>query len=89
MIYAKGEIIHSIPAEAAGKKVFHAGTTLSDPEDPSSATLTCGGRVLCATALGDTVQQAQENAYALVKSIEWDTAYYRNDIGYRAINRSE
>ena len=49
--------------------------------------MTAGGRVLCATAMGDTVQAAQEQAYSLAKAIEWDGCFYRNDIGYRAIAR--
>ncbi|EDN70101.1 phosphoribosylamine-glycine ligase [Beggiatoa sp. PS] len=49
--------------------------------------MTAGGRVLCACALGKTVQEAQSKAYALVKKIHWEGMYYRTDIGYRAIAR--
>jgi len=49
--------------------------------------LTNGGRVLCVTALGDTVAQAQQRAYALMKDIHWDGSFCRHDIGYRAIER--
>ena len=45
--------------------------------------------MLCATALGNSVTEAQQNAYALVKQIQWQDMYYRNDIGYRAINREK
>jgi len=49
--------------------------------------VTNGGRVLCATALGNTVTEAQENAYKLAAQIKWEGAFYRTDIGYRAIAR--
>ncbi len=49
--------------------------------------VTHGGRVLCATALGGTVAEAQRRAYDLVKQVHWDGAFYRTDIGYRAIAR--
>jgi len=63
-------------------KLFHAGTRLVD-----GTVVTNSGRVLCATALGDGVGVAQSDAYALVHKIGWKNAYYRNDIGYRAIAR--
>lgn len=65
-------------------KTFHAGTTLEGDQ-----VLTSGGRVLCVTALGDTVKAAQQNAYHAIKKIQWDGCYYRRDIGYRAIEREE
>lgn len=49
--------------------------------------VTSGGRVLCATALGDSVGNAQENAYALAAKVDWQGCFYRKDIGYRAIAR--
>lgn len=49
--------------------------------------MTSGGRVLCATALGDSVGNAQENAYALAAKVDWQGCFYRKDIGYRAIAR--
>jgi len=64
--------------------VFHAGTT-----EKNGDVVTNGGRVLCVTALGDSVTQAQQRAYAAVKKISWDNAYYRTDIGYRAIAREQ
>jgi len=49
--------------------------------------VTSGGRVLCATALGESVASAQEQAYRLAAEIDWEGCFYRNDIGYRAIAR--
>jgi phosphoribosylamine--glycine ligase len=63
-------------------KVFHAGTAQRD-----GAIVTSGGRVLCAVGLGDQVAQAQRNAYTLVKSLSFEGAQYRHDIGYRAVAR--
>ena len=81
--YAKGDVIKGLDAAASlPGKVFHAGTTLVEGE-----VVTAGGRVLCATALGDTVGEAQAQAYALARKIEWNGGFYRNDIGYRAIAR--
>lgn len=81
--YAKGDVISGLEqAVTADGKVFHAGTALAQDQ-----VVTSGGRVLCATALGDSVAQAQQNAYALVRQINWNGCFYRNDIGYRAIAR--
>jgi phosphoribosylamine--glycine ligase len=81
--YAKGDIISGLEqAVAVDGKVFHAGTSLSQGQ-----VMTSGGRVLCATALGDSVAEAQHNAYALAKKISWKGCFYRHDIGYRAIAR--
>jgi phosphoribosylamine--glycine ligase len=63
-------------------KVFHAGTRLD-----GDRLVTAGGRVLCVTALGDTVGAAQGRAYGAVHQIRWQDAYYRGDIGHRAIAR--
>ena len=49
--------------------------------------VTAGGRVLCATALGDTVSQAKQKAYDAINEINYDGMFFRNDIGYRAIQR--
>ena len=81
--YPKGDTIDGIRDEDETGKVFHAGTRL----DESGQLLSAGGRVLCAVALGDTVSEAQQRAYALAKDIRWDNIYYRTDIGYRAIAR--
>jgi phosphoribosylamine--glycine ligase len=76
----KGDAITGLPADAADRMVFHAGTAGS-AEQPVVA----GGRVLCATALAATVVQAQTLAYELVDGIHFDGMQYRRDIGYRAI----
>ena len=80
--YNKGDVITGLPAETTDSKVFHAGTALRD-----GVVVTNGGRVLCAVALGDTTAEAQREAYALTKQITWKDAYYRTDIGYRAVQR--
>lgn len=81
--YAKGDIITGLPkTDSTESKVFHAGTALQGDN-----IVTNGGRVLCATALGNTVTEAQENAYKLAAKISWEGAFYRTDIGYRAIAR--
>ncbi len=83
--YRKGDVISGLPStETEGEKVFHAGTNEKDGQ-----VVTNGGRVLCATALGNTVLEAQQRAYALTKQISWDGVFYRNDIGYRAIAREQ
>ncbi|WP_312385422.1 phosphoribosylamine--glycine ligase [Atlantibacter subterraneus] len=82
--YRTGDEIHGLPLEEiADGKVFHAGTKLADDD----RVLTNGGRVLCVTALGDSVAQAQQRARALMKDIHWDGSFSRSDIGYRAIER--
>jgi phosphoribosylamine--glycine ligase len=81
--YRKGDVITGLPeVESEQAKVFHAGTTERDGD-----VVTSGGRVLCATALGDSVSEAQRRAYALADTIRWNGVYYRTDIGYRAIAR--
>jgi len=81
--YEKGKVISGLgEGESESAKVFHAGTALKNGE-----VVTSGGRVLCATALGDTVTDAQVNAYALADKIHWENAYLRRDIAYRAVKR--
>jgi len=82
--YEQGHPIKGLDttAEHPDRKLFHAGTRLVE-----DTVVTDGGRVLCATALGDGIGMAQSNAYALVRKIGWPDAYYRSDIGYRAIAR--
>ncbi|MEE8058604.1 MAG: phosphoribosylamine--glycine ligase [Pseudomonadales bacterium] len=81
--YNKGDVISGLEdANISNAKVFHAGTKLDNGQ-----VVTSGGRVLCATALGNTVTEAQQKAYQQVKAISWDKVYYRNDIAYRAIER--
>ncbi|MGA0926682.1 MAG: phosphoribosylamine--glycine ligase [Burkholderiaceae bacterium] len=76
----KGGLVTGVPAATADSVVFHAGTTLQDDELRSS-----GGRVLCATALGTTIEEAQTKAYGLLGAIKLEGAQYRTDIGARAI----
>jgi len=81
--YAKGVAINGLEAAAALEgKVFHAGTALKDGQ-----VVTAGGRVLCATAMGASVDAAQQQAYKLAARIDWEGCFYRKDIGYRAIAR--
>ncbi len=83
--YAKGDVIAGLDAAAAlPGKVFHAGTA-----EKNGQVVTNGGRVLCAVGLGNTVTEAQAQAYALVEYIQWDKVYYRKDIGHRAIAREQ
>lgn len=83
--YNKGDVISGLPqTDVAGEKVFHAGT-----DTRAGQTVTNGGRVLCATALGDSVQAAQQRAYKLAQQISWTGMFYRKDIGYRAIAREQ
>ena len=83
--YQKGDVITGLPeTETEGVKVFHAGTALR-----SNQVVTSGGRVLCATALGNSVGEAQLRAYDLARTIHWNGVYYRKDIGYRAVEREK
>lgn len=82
----KGDEIHGLEAAARlPGKVFHAGTRLT----ATGSVTTNGGRVLCAVGLGESVRAAQQQAYALVRSIDWAGLQYRRDIGYRAIARED
>ena len=81
--YAKGDVIQGLDVAVSDSgKVFHAGTALKDGQVTTS-----GGRVLCATALGNSVREAQQGAYRLAEQISWNGCFYRKDIGYRAIAR--
>ncbi|MBT3308916.1 MAG: phosphoribosylamine--glycine ligase [Gammaproteobacteria bacterium] len=81
--YNKGEVISGLPTEElVDQKVFHAGT-----REEGGEVVTAGGRVLCACALGDSVSDAQQKAYALTRQIKWNQLYFRTDIGHRAIAR--
>lgn len=83
--YARGLPISGLPEpESSDSKIFHAGTELLNDQ-----IITAGGRVLCATALGNSVTQAQQRAYELTRSIHWDEVYFRTDIAYRAITREQ
>ena len=78
-----GDVIHGLDIDAPpGSHLFHAGTRLEDGQ-----VLTSGGRVLCATALGNSVAEAQNAAYTLADQISWLGEFHRNDIGWRAIER--
>jgi phosphoribosylamine--glycine ligase len=80
----KGDVIHGLNHVQTDSKVFHAGTSLKNGE-----VVTNGGRVLCVTALGKTVGEAQANAYRHLAQITWADEYHRTDIGYRAIAREQ
>lgn len=81
--YDKGHAIHGLLTDQPKHtKIFHAGTAQKDDQ-----VVTSGGRVLCVTALGDTIQDARENAYNGVDTIQWQDMLYRRDIGWRAIDR--
>jgi len=83
--YNKGDIIEGLePGSTENNKVFHAGTKLLD-----GAIVSNGGRVLCVTALGETVADAQKSAYQRLADIHWKDAFYRSDIAYRAIARQQ
>lgn len=85
--YRKGDVIKGLDSDviknAADIKVFHAGTSTNE----AGEVVTSGGRVLCVTALGENVTEAQKRAYDSLKEISWQDVYYRTDIGHRAISR--
>lgn len=81
--YHKGDTIEGLNKPLpTGVKIFHAGTS-----NAGDATVTNGGRVVCVTALGEGIGQAQSNAYNAIKNISWSGMQYRSDIGYRAIEK--
>lgn len=83
--YRQGDVIQGLLSQdCTHGKVFHAGTHLQGNE-----VITSGGRVLCVTALGETVAEAQQRAYQLAEDIHWQDSFYRRDIGYRAIMRGK
>ena len=85
--YKGGDVItglRSASADAQDQKVFHAGTAQQEGN-----VVTSGGRVLCATAMGSSVADAQKKAYALASEIHWNDLYLRNDIAWRAIEREQ
>ncbi len=83
--YRQGDPIEGLPGgELQDAKVFHAGTRLED-----GRVVTAGGRVLCVTALGDSVAAARERAYGIAAGIHFADMYYRRDIGYRAVAREQ
>ena len=78
----KGDRITGLPVDSDDAVVFHAGTALNG--DVTSVT---GGRVLCVTALGDSTRAAQQRAYDTLRSVHFDGAQHRTDIGHRAISK--
>ena len=76
----KGDVIHGLPRDSEDAVVFHAATAGQD-----GRTVTTGGRVLCVTALADTVKAAQTRAYEVLRGISFDGAQFRRDIGHRAV----
>jgi phosphoribosylamine--glycine ligase len=82
--YEKGKIIKGLNdvAEMKDAIVFHAGTAKKDDD-----IVTAGGRVLGVTALGNSIKDAIDRAYEAVRKISFDGAYYRKDIGHRALDR--
>ncbi|HIP80936.1 MAG TPA: phosphoribosylamine--glycine ligase [Leucothrix mucor] len=81
--YEKNLLIKGLNNGSENSKLFHAGTALND----AGEVVTSGGRVLCAVGLGNSVTEAQKVAYELAKKVEWKGVFYRDDIGYRAVNR--
>ncbi len=83
--YRKGDEINGLDLDLTDNtKVFQAGTSLENGK-----VVTAGGRVLCVTALGETVAEAQSLAYKRIEGISWQDMYYRTDIAYRAIAREQ
>ncbi|QBY04718.1 phosphoribosylamine--glycine ligase [Thalassotalea sp. HSM 43] len=83
--YNKGDVISGLDVNTlTDRKTFHAGTA-----DKDGNVVTAGGRVLCATALGESVTTAQKAAYELLNQISWDGVEFRTDIAYRAIAREQ
>jgi phosphoribosylamine---glycine ligase len=78
----KGDRIEGLPAPAADCRVFHAGTRLE-----GGALVTNGGRVLCVTALGDSLRMARSRAYEVIERVRFDGMQYRKDIGHRALKK--
>ena len=79
----KGDLIHGLPGASDDSMVFHAGTASCVNE--TLETVTAGGRVLCVTAMGTTVKEAQQRAYEVTQGITFAGAQMRTDIGHRAI----
>ncbi|MCW0000457.1 phosphoribosylamine--glycine ligase [Pararhizobium sp. YC-54] len=82
--YEKNTPIAKLPEAEAGTKVFHAGTALKDGQ-----LVATGGRVLNVTAMGSTVSDAKDRAYAALDRVEWDNGFSRRDIGWQAVEREK
>lgn len=76
-----GTIINNLPKDNDDCTIFHAATKLNHDNN----IITCGGRVLCVTAMGDSIRIAREKAYELINNIHFDGMQYRSDIGWRAM----
>jgi phosphoribosylamine--glycine ligase len=76
----KGDVVSGLPEGSEDCRVFHAGTLLKD-----GVILTNGGRVLCVTALGESIKIAQRRAYEVIQGLRFDGMQFRRDIGFRAI----
>jgi len=76
----KGDVVSELPEAGEDYRVFHAGTLFKD-----GSVVTNGGRVLCVTALGESIKIAQRRAYAVLKGIRFDGMQFRRDIGFRAV----
>jgi phosphoribosylamine--glycine ligase len=79
--YQKGDVI-SLPKASSTSKIFLAGTIIEN-----NKILTNGGRVLCATSLGNDLKDAQEKAYKLVNEVRWSGSYFRTDIGFKGLQK--
>ena len=79
----KGDVIEGLPEDQDDAMVFHAGTAANE----QGQLVTSGGRVMCATALGESVRVAQQRAYELLAPIRFDGMQLRKDIGHRAVKR--
>ena len=85
--YDNGQVIEGLDSvDSDSSKVFHAGTR-EGTGDTEGQVVTSGGRVLCVVALGDSVTEAQKAVYKKVEKVHFKDAFYRTDIGYRAIAR--
>lgn len=89
--YNRGDTISGLPElgssasnVSTSEKIFHAGTQQIDANIGTN-----GGRVLCATAMGNSVLDAQQQAYQLASSISWEGMFFRADIAWRAIEREQ
>ena len=79
-----GDPIDGLPAPSEDCRVFHAGSRLE-----GARLVTSGGRVLCVTALGDSLRVARQRAYAAAEGIRFEGMQFRHDIGERGLRRAE
>ncbi|MEF9943871.1 MAG: phosphoribosylamine--glycine ligase, partial [Burkholderiaceae bacterium] len=81
----QGDVITALPADTDDCLVFHAGSQLALDGPAAGKPVVTGGRVLCVTALGDSVRAARSRAYEAVEQVHFDGMQYRRDIGHRAL----